>query len=50
MPEEDGKVNYAGEQHPELAKGEGKKIYVSYYHPLPGFLKGKLRLVEVEFE
>lgn len=43
-------VNYAGEQHPELAKQKGQTIFVSYYHPLPGFIKGELRLVEVSFE
>jgi hypothetical protein len=44
-----GKVNYAGQEHPELAKNGGKTIYVSYYRPT-GFLQGELRLVEVTFK
>ena len=42
-------VNYAGEQHPELAEDGGQTIFVSYYQPL-GFLRGQLHLVRVRFE
>jgi len=41
--------NYAGQEHPELAKNNGKIIYVSYFNP-QGFLQGELRLVEVTFQ
>jgi len=43
-------VNYAGEQHPELARQNGRVIFVSYYHPQTGFFEGELRLVKVEFK
>ena len=42
-------IDYAGLEHPELATGDGRKIVISYFHPL-GFLKGELRLVEIAFE
>lgn len=42
-------VDYAGEQHPELAEDGGRVIYVSYYRP-ESFLRGALRLVRVTFE
>lgn len=40
-------VNYAGLEHPELSKEGGKILAVTYSHPLPGFLQGEVRLVEV---
>ncbi len=43
-------VDYAGRQHPELEQEDGRIIFVSYYHPLPGFLRGEVRLVRVEFQ
>lgn len=43
-------VNYAGEQHPELAREQGRIIFVSYYHPLPAPLHGEIRLVQVDFK
>lgn len=43
-------VDYAGRQHPELEEQNGRILFVSYYHPLPGFLRGELRLVRVEFQ
>jgi hypothetical protein len=47
-PPEEG-FNYAGIEHPELAKDGGKRIYVTYHRPLPA-LRGELRLVEVTFQ
>lgn len=41
-------VNYAGEQHPELAQDGGRTVFVSYYRP-QGFLRGELRMVRVTF-
>ena len=41
--------NYAGQEHIELNKSNGKIIYVSYFNP-QGFLQGELRLVEVTFQ
>jgi hypothetical protein len=41
--------NYAALEHPELAKDNGRRIYITYHRPLPG-LRGELRLVEVTFE
>jgi hypothetical protein len=46
-PSSDG-FNYAGIEHPELAKHGGRTIYVSYFNTT-GFLAGDLRLVEVNF-
>ena len=40
-------VNYAGLEHPELAKEGGKILAVTYAHPLSGFLQGEVRFVEV---
>ena len=48
LPPASGSTNYAGQEHPELAKSGGKTICVSYYRPT-GFLHGELRLVEVAF-
>ena len=45
----DSGVDYAGEQHPELARDGGRTIFVSYYRP-GTFLRGTLRLVRVTFE
>jgi hypothetical protein len=49
LPPAMGSVDYAGQEHPELAKNHGKTIYVSYYRPT-GFLQGELRLVEITFK
>jgi hypothetical protein len=46
-PSSDG-YDYAGVEHPELAKNGGRTIYVSYFNTT-GFLAGDLRLVEVNF-
>lgn len=46
-PSVDG-FNYAGIEHPELAKNGGRTIYVSYFNTI-GFLSGDLHLVEVNF-
>ena len=40
-------ANYAGLEHPELSKEGGKILAVTYAHPLPGFLQGEVRLVEM---
>jgi Domain of unknown function (DUF4185) len=42
-------VDYAGIEHPELAKDGGKTLFVTYYHPLGGF-KGELRAVSVNLK
>lgn len=42
-------VDYAGAQHPELARNQGRIIFVSYYHPLSAF-SGAVCLVQVEFK
>jgi len=49
LPQKDV-VNYAGEQHPELARDHGKIIFISYYHPLPEPLHGEIKLVQVDFK
>jgi hypothetical protein len=46
-PSSDG-YDYAGIEHPELAKNGGRTVYVSYFNTT-GFLTGDLRLVEVNF-
>jgi hypothetical protein len=43
-----GAFDYAAREHAELAADEGRRVYVSYYHPQAGFA-GELRLVEVTF-
>ncbi len=43
-----GTVNYAAFEHPELARGGGRTVTISYFHPL-GPLAGEIRLVEVTF-
>jgi hypothetical protein len=48
LPPASGSVNYAGIEHPELAKNGGRTVYVSYFNST-GFLAGDLRLVEVNF-
>lgn len=47
-PEHDN--NYLMVEHPELAKENGKIIYISYHRPLPAFLAGEIRLIEIAFE
>lgn len=42
--------NYIAVEHPELSKNNGKTIYISYHHPLPAFLAGETRLVEINFQ
>ncbi len=44
----EGYFDYAGTEHPELAKNGGRTTYVSYFNAT-GFLTGDLRLVEVNF-
>lgn len=44
-PSSDG-TDYAGIEHPEMAKNGGRTIYVSYFNTT-GFLAGDLRFVEV---
>ncbi|WP_220210638.1 DUF4185 domain-containing protein [Reticulibacter mediterranei] len=46
-PSSDG-MDYAGIEHPELAKNGGRTVYVSYFNTT-GFLTGDLRFVEVHF-
>lgn len=41
--------NYIIIEHPDMAKDDGKTIYISYSHPLPSFLAGEIRLLEVKF-
>jgi len=43
-------VDYSGLEHVELARDGGKTVVVSYARPLPGFLEGEVRLVEVTFK
>lgn len=43
-------TNYIINEHPELSKNNGKTIYISYSHPLPAFLSGEIRLVEINFQ
>lgn len=42
--------NYIVNEHAELSKNNGKTIVISYSHPLPAFLAGEIRLVEITFE
>jgi len=42
--------NYIINEHVELSKNNGKTITISYSHPLPAFLAGEIRLVEINFE
>ncbi|MBO0794142.1 MAG: DUF4185 domain-containing protein, partial [Ktedonobacteraceae bacterium] len=48
QPSSSGGIDYAGIEHPELAKNKGRTVYVSYFQTT-GFLAGNLRLVEVSF-
>ncbi len=42
--------NYIMNEHVELSKNNGKTITISYSHPLPAFLAGEIRLVEINFQ
>jgi hypothetical protein len=42
-------TNYAAREHPELAREDGRTIFVSYYHPKSS-LSGEMRLAELRFE
>ena len=42
-----GGFGYAGQEHVELRKDNGRRLFVTYYRSLPGFLQGELRAVEV---
>ena len=41
-----GGWSYAAQEHPELARDGGRKIFISYHVPLPKFMHGEVRLVE----
>lgn len=43
-----GPSNVLATQHPALVTDGGRRVFVSYYHPLEGF-NGETRLVEVTF-
>jgi hypothetical protein len=46
---EANKYNYIINEHAELAKNNGKTIFISYSHPLPWF-RGDVRLAQVDFK
>ncbi|GHO64106.1 hypothetical protein KSC_029980 [Ktedonobacter sp. SOSP1-52] len=49
LPPSQGGTDYAGIEHPELAKNGGRTIYISYYRTLSQ-LTGEMHLVEVNFQ
>lgn len=49
LPPSLGGTDYAGIEHPELAKNGGQTIYISYYRSLSQ-LTGEMHLVEVNFQ
>ena len=49
LPPSQGANDYAGIEHPELAKNGGRTIYVSYFQPLSD-VTGEMHLVEVNFQ
>lgn len=49
LPTPEGQINYSAIEHPELAADGGRKLVISYYHPIRVF-KGEIRLVEVTLQ
>ncbi|GHO47803.1 DUF4185 domain-containing protein [Ktedonospora formicarum] len=49
LPPYQGGTDYAGIEHPELAKNGGRTIYISYYRTLSQ-LTGEMHLVELNFQ
>jgi hypothetical protein len=45
--ETEGGWNYAALEHPELAAEGGRRIFISYHHPLATPMHGDVRLLEV---